>query len=391
MDISLKNRLDLMLDLMETIACEQPAMFDRICADKAKIILYGAGNTGRDLAAQLSTDYGRRLFFADRRQELWGGRIDGIPVLNPAEAARLYGKDSVFVITVFNREFSSDYAEIVDYLRELGASCCIPWVVPAWKYKQALLPRFFLGSAEDILPFKEDIHRIFNALSEDRSQVIFLELMEASLTAPFDKLSKPERGPQYFIPEALAQLTEKVCIVDCGAYDGDTLRDALSVLGAGRIGEYFAIEPDPENFKRLQVFCNSLPIDLRNRISCYQAAAGAKEGSVSFVSTGTEGSCVAGEGCSNSISCLTLDSILKKRNCNSIFLKMDVEGYEKDALLGAVHTLSDKNVKTTLAISVYHRQDDFYSIPLLIKKMTGKYGIFRKHMANLFETVYYNF
>lgn len=70
---------------------------------------------------------------------------------------------------------------------------------------------------------------------------------------------------------------------------------------------------------------------------------------------------------------------------------MDVEGYEKDALLGAVHTLSDKNVKTTLAISVYHRQDDFYSIPLLIKKMTGKYGIFRKHMANLFETVYYNF
>ena len=70
---------------------------------------------------------------------------------------------------------------------------------------------------------------------------------------------------------------------------------------------------------------------------------------------------------------------------------MDIEGYEKDVLQGSMHTLSNKNIKVGLAIAVYHKYDDFYKIPLLIAELTGKYGIFRKHMANLFETVYYNF
>lgn len=391
MDISLKNRLDLMLDRMETIACEQPAMFDRICAEKGNIILYGAGKTGRDLAAQLSVDYGKRLFFADMRQELWGGHIDGIPVLSPSEAAKLYGKDSVFVITVFNREFSSDYAEITDFLGKLGASYCIPWVIPAWKYKQALLPRFFLGSAEDILPFKKDIQRVFAALPEERSQIIFLELMEASLTAPFGKLSKRESGPQYFIPEVLTQLTEKVCIVDCGAYDGDTLRDALSVLGAERIEEYFAIEPDPDNFKQLQAFCSGLPEDFRSRVTCLHAAVGAKEGYVSLASVGTEAAFVASGSVVDGIPCVRLDSVLGNAQRSCLFLKMDIEGYEKEALLGAADTLSSAALKKVLAISAYHKYDDFYAIPSLVKNLTGAYGFFRKHMANLFDTVYYTF
>lgn len=344
MNVSLSNRLDLLQDRMEAIAGEQPMLFDQICKDKAKIILYGAGKTGRDLAAQMVADYGKRILFSDMQKELWGRRINGIPVLSPSEAAAQYGKDSVFVITVFNREFSSDYAEITNSLGKMGATCCIPWVIPAWKYKQALLPRFFLGSAEDILPHKKEIQRVFDALHEERSQVIFLELMEASLTAPFDKLSKRESGPQYFIPEILAQLTERVCIVDCGAYDGDTLRDALSVLGAERIAEYFAIEPDPENFKRLQSFCDSLPKDVRSRVSCYQVAAGAKNGRVSFASTGTEGAFVT-TGEDNNIPCLTVDFILREYRGDSVFFKMDIEGYEKDVLQGSMHTLSNKNIK----------------------------------------------
>ena len=392
MNVSLSNRLDLLLDRMEAIAGEQPMLFDQICKDKAKIILYGAGKTGRDLAAQMVADYGKRILFSDMQKELWGRRINGIPVLSPSEAAAQYGKDSVFVITVFNREFSSDYAEITNSLGKMGATCCIPWVIPAWKYKQALLPRFFLGSAEDILPHKKEIQRVFDALHEERSQVIFLELMEASLTAPFDKLSKRESGPQYFIPEILAQLTERVCIVDCGAYDGDTLRDALSVLGAERIAEYFAIEPDLENYNRLLNFCSGLPEDLRNRVNCLHAAVGEKESHVSLQSTGTEAAFVVSGSVVGGIPCITLDSIFGGMlNGECLFLKMDIEGYEKEALQGAAHTLSRADLKKILAISAYHKYDDFFAIPSLAKNLTGMYGLFRKHMANLFDTVYYIF
>lgn len=221
--------------------------------------------------------------------------------------------------------------------------------------------------------------------------MIFLELMEASLTAPFDKLSKREIGPQYFIPEVLAQLTEKVCIVDCGAYDGDTLRDALSVLGAERIEEYFAIEPDPDNFKQLQAFCSGLPEDFRSRVTCLHAAVGAKEDYVSLSSVGTEAAFVASGSVVDGIPCVRLDSVLGNAQRSCLFLKMDIEGYEKEALLGAADTLSSAALKKVLAISAYHKYDDFYAIPSLVKNLTGAYGFFRKHMANLFDTVYYTF
>lgn len=71
------------------------------------------------------------------------------------------------------------------------------------------------------------------------------------------------------------------------------------------------------------------------------------------------------------------------------YIKMDIEGYEKEALLGAASYLRDR--ETILAISAYHRPDDFFAIPLCIQELCGGYGFFRKHYANLFDTVYYHF
>lgn len=382
--------LETILSGLEAAALSQPCLFDRIRGEHAPVILYGAGHTGRELALRMREDYGDRLFFADRRPDLWGGQVGGLPVLSPAEAARRHGRDGVFVITVFNREPDCAYAAIVGELGRLGAARCVPWALAAWKYADALLPRYFLGSAKDILPFREEIRRVFAALADARSRAVFLELLEASLTAPFDRLSAWETGPQYFIPEVLQRLPERCRMVDCGAYDGDTLRDALACLGAERIGEYHAFEPDRENFARLQAFVAGLPVDVRARISCYQAAVGEKEGFVAMNSEGTEASFVA-TGVAGDIPCMTLDSVLAGRHCD--FLKMDIEGSEKDALRGASAVLAkrERERESILAISVYHRPDDFFAIPLCIKALRGGHGLFRKHCANLFDTVYYHF
>ena len=75
---------------------------------------------------------------------------------------------------------------------------------------------------------------------------------------------------------------------------------------------------------------------------------------------------------------------------------MDIEGYEKEALRGASTVLErererERERESILAISAYHRPDDFFAIPLCIENLRSGYGFFRKHYANLFDTVYYHF
>ena len=53
------------------------------------------------------------------------------------------------------------------------------------------------------------------------------------------------------------------------------------------------------------------------------------------------------------------------------FIKMDIEGSEYDALKGAVSTI--KKFQPKLAISLYHINDDFHRIPILLKNCNPNY------------------
>lgn len=69
---------------------------------------------------------------------------------------------------------------------------------------------------------------------------------------------------------------------------------------------------------------------------------------------------------------------------------MDIEGAEVGALLGARKTIM-KN-KPKMAICVYHKFEDLYKIPCLIKEIEPSYKlILRQHEEWPCETVCYAF
>jgi len=75
-----------------------------------------------------------------------------------------------------------------------------------------------------------------------------------------------------------------------------------------------------------------------------------------------------------SIKTISIDEFVKEENLKRIdFIKMDIEGSEEKALLGAKETL--KEFKPKLAITIYHNLNDFYKIPLLIKRLNPDYEI----------------
>lgn len=76
----------------------------------------------------------------------------------------------------------------------------------------------------------------------------------------------------------------------------------------------------------------------------------------------------------SNIETISIDEFVEKEGLEKVdFIKMDIEGSEEKALLGAKETL--KKFKPKLALSIYHKLSDFYKIPLLIKKLNPDYKI----------------
>jgi len=67
---------------------------------------------------------------------------------------------------------------------------------------------------------------------------------------------------------------------------------------------------------------------------------------------------------------------------------MDIEGAEKEALIGAEQII--RKVKPKLAICVYHKPEDIYELTRLIYNFNPNYKFALRQQANLLaETVVY--
>ena len=85
--------------------------------------------------------------------------------------------------------------------------------------------------------------------------------------------------------------------------------------------------------------------------------------------------------------CVRIDDIIDNEKIPT-FIKMDVEGAEKNAILGAENTIS--RYKPRLAISIYHKPKDIIEIPTLLKELVPEYKFAIRHYStNVYETVLY--
>jgi FkbM family methyltransferase len=171
--------------------------------------------------------------------------------------------------------------------------------------------------------------------------------------------------------------------VDCGAYDGDTLRDLMAWTG-GRYRGAMALEADPANFAALQHRIEEDP-NLRGRACAIQAAVGRRRAKVRFRASGLASAAVSESG-GIEVDSVSLDECLAGES--PTFIKMDIEGAEMDALEGASEVLREQ--APLLAICAYHTQGHLWQIPLRIGRLmpAGRLSL-RAHCMDGFDLVCY--
>ena len=87
----------------------------------------------------------------------------------------------------------------------------------------------------------------------------------------------------------------------------------------------------------------------------------------------------------NQVDVVALDTYAKEF---PTIIKMDIEGFELEALKGAENII--RTLKPKLVICIYHKILDFYEIPMYLKSLVPEYKFkVRQHELGFCETVLY--
>ena len=174
------------------------------------------------------------------------------------------------------------------------------------------------------------------------------------------------------------QLEGKV-FVDAGAYDGkDTIHffNWINDINANAV----IFEADEKNFALVKNNLAKYP-----QVRFYNQGLSDEIGQQRFLSGRGEMSNFSKEG-DKIIQMNFLDNAVADMQIG--YIKMDIEGFEKQGILGAKEIISKQH--PVLGISIYHKREDIWEIPKLILDINPEYRFFLRHYSlGVVDTVLY--
>lgn len=188
-------------------------------------------------------------------------------------------------------------------------------------------------------------------------------------------------GTPYFENEILKPEKDEV-FIDAGAFCGETAEEFASWCPSYK--KIYSFEPDKVNFEKLSAnvvkkkIRDIVPINagLWSEDKTLYVARGGDDGTGSRVKdTGTD-----------EVRVVSLDNLLTGEKAT--YIKMDIEGSEKEALEGARYTI--RKYKPKLAICLYHKPEDIITLPQYILELVPEYKFKIRHYTTYtYDTILY--
>lgn len=330
---------------------------------KKKVVLYGAGYCGLETYHLMNRYHISVIAICDDSNEVVGKKMGDVNICHIEDITP--DKDMVIFITSgFNRKMK-------EKLHKLDLSTY---------YIETDFGRYE-EDKENLAYFEEhknDIEKVFQLLDDDKSKFIYKRLIQFRISRNLKHLQNIENGIQYF-PNDLFELGNKEIFLDLGAFNGDTIEAFCNHVN-GKYREVIAIEASNNNYKNLVKNTKNL-----KNIVCYNVAVGGTSEIKRFYVSDAKNSFMSENG-TEEIQVERIDNILMNQNVT--FVKLDIEGAEYEAICGAESLI--RRSRPILAISLYHKVDDLFKIPLLMTNMVSDYCYYIRHYSpTVIETVLY--
>ncbi|AZZ98971.1 FkbM family methyltransferase [Pseudoalteromonas sp. R3] len=234
---------------------------------------------------------------------------------------------------------------------------------------------------------------LLHLLSDSKSRNVFGSIVNYRLNPSRAHYPLPEQYEMYF-PEDIPQLYqyEELRVLDVGAFDGDTFAGFFQRYPEALKG-YTALEASAKNIQQFQTRLDSMGITQPNLVNIHRLAVGLPAGQKLKVEENASATVVSVVEPHEQVvpDCLVesinLGDMMAKVQCN--VLKMDIEGADYDALCQGADYIREHT--PTLALSLYHKPEDLWRIPLLIESYApGRYHYYVRQEGHwLLETQFY--
>lgn len=356
--------MDTILKAISKENTNQYKKFMLFIENKKNIVIYGAGGSG-NITYNILKEKGCTIsYFIDDDIDKLGKCIDGVRTLSLDDIS--INDDFIIVLCVPSPVFT--------YKKLINKGFKNVYYLPI----MMIVKNFYDTSI--IKSEMKKIDAVYSLLGDEKSRKVFSDILMHRITMDFNYFNGIVDEQQYF-PSDLFELKSNECFIDGGAYDGTNTLDFIKRTN-GQYNFIYMFEPDKLNYKVL--LDNLINID-NEKINVYNSGLFLESGTIKFCKNGNSSSFISEDG-ESEISVVKLDDIIKEHK--PTFIKLDIEGSEQDALIGMESIVS--NYAPKLAISIYHKPEDLWNIPLQIHEMNYKYKLYIRHyLNNLNETVCY--
>lgn len=185
---------------------------------------------------------------------------------------------------------------------------------------------------------------------------------------------------QYF--DDFFEAADESTVIDGGCFRCDTIERFITWNAGKGYKKIISFEPDKKNF----AICTEIKEQMGWKNVEIMNAGVAKESETrSFIENGNDTSMFDDRG-DVQVELKSIDSVVDGDRVS--FIKLDVEGYELEALIGAKETILKYHPR--MAVSLYHKKEDIWKIPEYLLELHQDYKFYLRIYSNAYlEIVLY--